>query len=113
MSLKLLGVPRLLAVITLAAAFAATPATAAASSTVEHFGYFAARLTPSGGNHLAEVAARSNLNWVQVSDVDRYRPEVLDGCKTAGCIVSTGHEFFTGCDKAGTESRPKRLPIRK
>ena len=89
-------------VIILAAAFAATPASANASSTVKHFGYFAARLTPSGGNHLAEVAARSNLNWVQVSDVDRYRPEVLDGCKPAGCIVSTGHEFFTGCDKAGS-----------
>ena len=100
--LKLPGVPRLLVLITLAAAFAAAPASANAASTVEHFGYFAARLTPSGGNHLAEVAARSNLNWVQVSDVDRYRPEVLDGCKQAGCIVSTGHEFFTGCDQAGS-----------
>jgi hypothetical protein len=78
------------------------PATAHADpySTVEYFGYFAARLTPSGGNHLAEVADRSNLNWVQISDVDRYRPEVLDGCRIRGCIVSTGHEFFTGCDGA-------------
>jgi hypothetical protein len=69
---------------------------------LQHFGYFAARITPSGGDHLAEVADRSNLNWVQISDVDRYRPEVLDGCRPAGCIVSTGHEFFTGCDKAGS-----------
>ncbi len=71
-------------------------------SSVRYFGYFAARLTPSGGDHLAEVADRSNLNWVQVSDVDRYRPEVLDGCAPRGCIISTGHEFFTGCDKAGS-----------
>ena len=72
------------------------------SSSMRYFGYFAARLSPSGGDHLAEVADRSNLNWVQVSDVDRYRPEVLDGCRPGGCIVSTGNEFFTGCDKAGS-----------
>jgi hypothetical protein len=79
------------------------PAAAAADAGgLRHFGYFAARLTPSGGDHLAEVAGRSNLNWVQISDVDRYRPELLDGCKPAGCIISTGHEFFTGCDKAGS-----------
>jgi hypothetical protein len=83
---------------------AAPVANAAQYSTVQHFGYFAARLTPSGGNHLAEVADRSNLNWVQISDVDRYRPEVLDGCAPKGCIVSTGHEFFTGCDKPHSPS---------
>jgi hypothetical protein len=71
-----------------------------ACSTVEYFGYYAARLTPAGGNHLAEVADRSNLNWVQISDFDRYRPEVLDGCKPRGCIVSTGNEFFANCDAA-------------
>jgi hypothetical protein len=73
-------------------------------STLRYFGYFAARLTPSGGNHLAEVADRSNLNWVQISDVDAYRPEVLDGCSERGCIVSTGHEFFTGCSGAPAPS---------
>ena len=90
--------------VTILALLACAPGTAAAqqSSHLTSFGYFAARLTPSGGNHLAEVADRSNLNWVQISDVDRYRPEVLDGCLPAGCIVSTGNEFFTGCDKAGS-----------
>jgi hypothetical protein len=83
----------------------AMPAAAGAQqSTVEYFGYFAARITPAGGDHLAEVADRSNLNWVQISDVDRYRPEVLDGCRPRGCIVSTGHEFFTGCDGQGSPS---------
>ena len=76
------------------------PATVGAQ--MRYFGYFAARLTPAGGNHLAEVADRSNLNWVQISDFDRYRPEVLDDCKPRGCIVATGNEFFTGCDKAGS-----------
>ena len=95
--------PALAALVALVAA-AALPAAAAADGAggLEHFGYFAARLTPSGGDHLAEVTDRSNLNWVQVSDVDRYRPEVLDGCKPRGCIISTGNEFFTGCDKAGS-----------
>jgi hypothetical protein len=79
----------------------APAANAAEASNVQYFGYFAARLSLSGGNHLAEVRDRSNLNWVQFSDVDRYRPEVLGGCKpTRGCIVSTGNEFFRGCDKA-------------
>jgi len=82
----------------------AVPGTASAASNVEYFGYFAARITPSGGDHLAEVADRSNLNWVQISDVDRYRPEVLDGCKPRGCLVSTGHEFFKGCDAAHSPS---------
>jgi hypothetical protein len=75
-----------------------TPSATADVGSVKYFGYFAARLTPSGGNHLAEVADRSNLNWVQISDIDRYRPEVLNGCKPRGCIVSTGNEFFTGCN---------------
>ena len=82
----------------------AVPGTASAASNVEYFGYFAARITPSGGDHLAEVADRSNLNWVQISDVDRYRPEVLDGCKPRGRLVSTGHEFFKGCDAAHSPS---------
>ena len=88
----------------LLAVAAAVPGTASAASNVEYFGYFAARITPSGGDHLAEVADRSNLNWVQISDVDRYRPEVLDGCKPRGCLVSTGHEFFKGCDAAHSPS---------
>ena len=29
---------------------------------------------------------------------------MLDGFKQAGCIVSTGHEFFTGCDTAGSST---------
>jgi hypothetical protein len=65
---------------------------------LRHFGYFAARITASGGNHLDEVRNRSNLNWVQISDPDRYAPEVLDDCKPRGCLISTGHEFFRGCD---------------
>ena len=76
----------------------ATPSSSAQASGLKYFGYFAARITPSGGDHLAEVANRSNLNWVQISDPDRYAPEVLDGCKPRGCLISTGHEFFTGCD---------------
>ena len=93
-----------LAVVLALSALALLPAPAGAEGAggLRHFGYFAARLTPSGGDHLAEVRDRSNLNWVQVSDYDRYRPEVLDGCEPRGCIVSTGNEFFTGCDKAGS-----------
>lgn len=97
--MKRLAPRQLLAALVAVAALYALPSSAAADfSTVQYFGYFAARLAPSGGNHLAEVADRSNLNWVQISDVDRYRPEILDGCKERGCIVSTGHEFFTGCN---------------
>ncbi|HEY7122224.1 MAG TPA: hypothetical protein VH329_06660 [Solirubrobacterales bacterium] len=77
----------------------ATTATAKAQSqALRYFGYFATRLTAAGGNHLPEVAGRSNLNWVQISDPDRYAPEVLDGCRPKGCIISTGNEFFRGCD---------------
>lgn len=76
----------------------------AQGSALRYFGYFAARLTASGGNHLPEVAHRSNLNWVQISDPDRYAPEVLDGCRPRGCIVSTGNEFFRGCDAAHSPS---------
>lgn len=68
------------------------------ASSLRYFGYFAARLTKAGGDHLPEVAGRSNLNWVQISDPDRYRPEVLDHCGPGGCIVSTGNEFFRNCD---------------
>ena len=81
----------------LVALLCAAPASAQGSS-LRYFGYFAARITAAGGNHLAEVGNRSNLNWVQISDPDRYAPEVLDGCAPQGCIISTGHEFFRGCD---------------
>jgi hypothetical protein len=71
---------------------------------LRYFGYFAARITASGGNHLAEVRSRSNLDWVQISEPDRYAPEVLDGCNPRGCIVSTGNEFFRGCDSVHSPS---------
>jgi hypothetical protein len=71
---------------------------------LRYFGYFAARITASGGDHLQEVRDRSNLNWVQISDPDRYAAEVLDGCKPAGCLISTGHEFFRGCDEVHAPS---------
>jgi hypothetical protein len=64
------------------------------------FGYFAARLTPSLGDHLTEVRGRSNLNVVNISDSARYAPEVLDGCAPAGCLVQTGNEFFRNCNPA-------------
>jgi hypothetical protein len=70
----------------------------ARASSLRYFGYFAARLTKAGGDHLPEVASRSNLDWVQISDPDRYRPEVLDHCHRGGCIISTGNEFFRNCD---------------
>ncbi|MET9231728.1 hypothetical protein [Lentzea sp. NPDC003310] len=66
-------------------------------SRLRYFGYFGARLNAAGGNHLPEVRGRSNLNWVQISDADAYRPEVLDDCAPAGCVVHTGNEFFD-CD---------------
>ncbi len=77
---------------------------AARASSLRYFGYFAARLTAAGGNHLPEVSGRSNLNWVQISDPDRYAPEVLDSCAPGGCVVSTGNEFFRGCDSAHSPS---------
>jgi hypothetical protein len=69
-------------------------------SAVRYFGYFATRLGPDTGNHLPEVAGRSTLNHVNVSDYARYAPEVLDSCRPASCAVYTGWEFFTGCDAA-------------
>jgi hypothetical protein len=86
-----------LALASLALALTAETGSAEASS-LRYFGYFAARLTQEGGDHLPEVADRSNLDWVQISDPDRYRPEVLGDCAPAGCIVSTGNEFFRDCD---------------
>ncbi|NKE57860.1 hypothetical protein FXN61_13870 [Lentzea sp. PSKA42] len=74
-------------------------------SNLRYYGYFGARLTKAGGNHLPEVRGRSNLNWVQISDVDAYRPEVLNDCAPAGCVVHTGNEFFD-CDAAGCPLYP-------
>jgi hypothetical protein len=76
----------------------------AADPSLRYFGYFASRITASGGDHLPEVAGRSNLNWVQISDPNRYAPEALDHCKPRGCIVSTGNEFFRGCDSEHSPS---------
>ena len=76
----------------------------AANPSLRYFGYFASRITASGGDHLPEVASRSNLNWVQISDPNRYAPEVLDHCKPRGCIISTGNEFFRGCDSEHSPS---------
>jgi hypothetical protein len=74
-------------------------------SQLRYYGYFGARLNKAGGNHLPEVRGRSNLNWVQISDVDAYRPEVLKDCAPAGCVVHTGNEFFN-CDAAGCPLYP-------
>jgi hypothetical protein len=69
-------------------------APALADSGLRYFGYFAARITEGDGNHVPAVTHRTNLNWIQISDPDRYAPEVLPFCTPRGCIVSTGHEFF-------------------
>jgi hypothetical protein len=69
-----------------------------ASSGLRYYGYYAARL--SGDSHLAEVAGRSNLNWVNISDVSGYDSSVLAGCAPASCVVYTGNEFFS-CNSAG------------
>jgi hypothetical protein len=68
------------------------------SSGLRYYGYYAARLT--GDSHLAEVAGRSNLNWVNISDVDGYVPDVLNGCASDACVVNTGNEFFS-CTSSG------------
>jgi hypothetical protein len=90
-----------LALLVLGLAAEASPAQA---SSLRYFGYFAARLTAAGGNHLPEVAGRTNLNWIQISDPTRYAPEVLGSCAPGGCIVSTGNEFFRGCEHAYPEN---------
>ncbi len=72
----------------------------ASAASLRYFGYFAARLTPTDGDHLPEVTSRTNLNWVQFSDFDKTRVEVLDHCSVGGCIVSAANEFFKGCDVA-------------
>ncbi|MEW9547765.1 hypothetical protein [Nonomuraea sp. NPDC050783] len=69
---------------------------------LRYLGYFAARITEAGGNHLPEVRGRSNLNWVNISDYSRYAAEVLESCAPRSCLVYTGHEFFSGCDAAGS-----------
>jgi hypothetical protein len=71
-----------------------------ASSGLRYYGYYAARLT--GPSHLAEVAGRSNLNWVNISDVDGYKPGVLNGCAPGSCVVYTGNEFFS-CNSSGDD----------
>jgi hypothetical protein len=67
-----------------------------ASSGLRYYGYYAARLG-GGPSHLAEVAGRSNLNWVNVSDASGYpnAGPVLSGCAPGSCVVNTGFEFFT------------------
>ncbi|MBV9854774.1 MAG: hypothetical protein JOY82_09650 [Streptosporangiaceae bacterium] len=75
-----------------------TGLTLPASSGLRYYGYYAARLT--GDSHLPEVAGRSNLNWVNISDVDGYVPDVLGGCAPGSCVVNTGNEFFS-CDSSG------------
>jgi hypothetical protein len=76
----------------------------AQAGNLRYFGYFAARITDSDGNHVPAVTHRTNLNWIQISDPDRYAPEVLPFCTPRGCIVSTGHEFFSGCDSIDSPS---------
>ncbi len=98
-----LGIAAVLAVVLATVPAVGSPASAKASN-LHYFGYFATRLTEAGGNHLAEVAGRSNLNWVQISDPTRYAPEVLDGCSARGCIISTGNEFFHDCDTTHSAS---------
>ncbi|BCJ26284.1 hypothetical protein [Actinocatenispora sera] len=65
-----------------------------AGSHLRYTGYFAARQTRDGGNHLDEVAGRSNLDFVTISDADKYRPEELQRCAPKSCVVYTGNEFF-------------------
>jgi hypothetical protein len=74
----------------------AQPAVAA----LRYYGYYAARLTNAGGDNIPEAAGRSNLNWVNISDPDAYRPEVLNSCAPSSCVVYTGNEFFS-CDSTG------------
>ena len=69
------------------------------SSPLHYYGYYAARLS-GGTSHLAEVAGRSNLNWVTISDASGYRADILSGCAPASCVVNTGFEFFQ-CNTAG------------
>ncbi|MEV6242112.1 hypothetical protein [Lentzea sp. NPDC051838] len=71
-------------------------------SNLRYYGYFGARLTAAGANHLPEVRGRSNLNWVQISDAAGYRPEALNDCADQGCLVYTGNEFF----KCGSDACP-------
>jgi len=72
-----------------------------ASSGLRYYGYYAARLG-GGASHLAEVAGRSNLNWVNVSDASGYpnAGTVLSGCAPGSCVVNTGFEFFS-CPSGG------------
>ena len=77
-----------------------TGLTLPASSGLRYYGYYAARL--AGDSHLPEVAGRSNLNWVNISDVNGYVPDVLNGCVPGSCVVYTGNEFFT-CDSSGNK----------
>jgi hypothetical protein len=81
----------------------------AAGSRLGYFGYYAARLAPEGavtggGNHVPEVRGRSNLNWVNISDPDRYASEVLSTCAPKSCVVYAGNEFFQGCDAVASPS---------
>lgn len=65
----------------------------AAGSALRYYGYYAARLG-GGTSHLPEVAGRSNLNWITISDASGYRTDVLNGCAPGSCVVNTGFEFF-------------------
>lgn len=77
-----------------------TGLTLPSTSGLRYYGYYAARL--AGASHLAEVAGRSNLNWVNISDVDGYDSGVLKGCAPGSCVVYTGNEFFS-CNSSGED----------
>jgi hypothetical protein len=73
------------------------------TSPLHYYGYYAARLA-GGPSHLAEVAGRSNLNWVNISDASGYRADILSGCAPASCVVNTGFEFFSCTAQASSPS---------
>ncbi|WP_394616447.1 hypothetical protein JNUCC0626_43450 [Lentzea sp. JNUCC 0626] len=54
-------------------------------SQLRYYGYYGARLSAAGGNHLPEVRGRSNLNLVRINDT--RGAEVLKDCAPAGCLV--------------------------
>lgn len=68
-----------------------------AGSNLKYFGYYPARETAATGDHVKEVAGRSNLNWILISDPNDIDTQTLANCAPHSCVVYAAYEFFASC----------------
>jgi hypothetical protein len=68
-----------------------------AGSNLKYFGYYPTRETAATGDHVKEVAGRSNLDWILISDPDDIDTQTLSNCAPHSCVVYAAYEFFASC----------------